>query len=271
MRLLVSKHNLGKWVAYYVYKKIIAFNPTIDKPFILGLPTGSTPLDMYQELIKLYEQGKLSFANVITFNLDEYVGLDKEHPQSYYYYMYNNFFNHIDIKPQNINILNGIAKDLQLECKQYEEKIKQLGGIDLLIGGVGEDGHIAFNEPSSSFNSITRIKMLNHSTILANSRFFYYDINQTPKLALTMGVRTILDAKEVVILAKGTNKANVVASVVEGSLSSMCPISALQLHDKSLILIDDYASYELRVKTVKYFDLIEDEYKQIDDELKHNF
>jgi glucosamine-6-phosphate deaminase len=267
MRLLISKHSLGKWVAHYICKKIIKFAPTIDRPFILGLPTGSTPLDMYQELIQLYQQKKLSFANVVTFNLDEYVGLDQNHLQSYYYYMHTNFFNHIDIKKENINILNGVAKDLILECKNYEEKIKNLGGMHLLIGGVGEDGHIAFNEPSSSFNSITRIKMLNHSTVLANSRFFNNDINQTPKLALTMGIRTILDAKELIIIAKGINKAQVVSHSIEGALSSMCPLSALQLHDKALILIDDFASYELKIKTVKYFESIEDDYAQLENQL----
>lgn len=267
MRLLISKHNLGKWAAHYIYNKIITFNPTIDKPFILGLPTGSTPLDMYQELIKLYQQKKISFANVITFNLDEYVGLDKNHPQSYHYYMYNNFFNHVDIKTENIYMLNGVTKDLASECRNYEEKIKSLGGIHLLIGGVGEDGHIAFNEPASSFNSVTRIKRLNHSTVLANSRFFNNDFDQTPKLALTMGIRTILDAKEVMILAKGVNKSHVVSHAIEGSLSSMCPISALQLHDRALILIDDFASYELRVKTIKYFEIIEDDYAQLENQL----
>lgn len=262
MRLLVSKDNLGKWAAYYLYKKIQQFQPTADKPFLLGLPTGSTPSHMYHELIKLYQAHKLSFRHVITFNMDEYVGILKEHPQSYYYYMYNNFFNYIDIPNQNINILDGNAHNLEQECNNFEEKINCLGGLDLIFGGVGEDGHIAFNEPGSSLGSTTRVKTLNYSTILANSRFFNNDFAHTPKLALTMGIKTIMDAKEVVILAQGLNKSYAVCQAIEGAVSSMCPVTALQLHNKVVLACDELAAYELKLKTIRYFENIVDEYTE---------
>lgn len=264
MRLLVTKHNLGKWAAHYVADKINQFSPSADRPFVIGLPTGSTPLDMYNELIKLNKAGELSFEHVITFNMDEYVGLAEDHHESYHYYMWNNFFNHINIKKENVHILDGNAKDLDKESQDYEDKINKLGGIQLQIGGVGENGHIAFNEPWSSFSSKTRSKDLDMSTILANSRFFDNDINKTPKFALTIGVATILAAKEVVILAKGLGKANAVYQAIEGAVSSMYPITALQHHRKALVLCDELASYDLKVKTVKYFETVHDEYSAHD-------
>jgi len=260
VRLVVSKHNLGKWAAQYVAKKINAFNPTASKPMVLGLPTGSTPLDMYQELIALYRAGKVSFKHVVTFNMDEYVGLAEDHPQSYHYYMQRNFFKYIDINPENTHILNGNAADLDTECANYEAKIARVGGIHLQLGGVGEDGHLAFNEPGSSLASKTRSKDLNLSTILANSRFFEGDITKTPKLALTIGIDTILQAQEVVILVQGLAKARAVCQAIEGAVSSMCPITALQYHRKALILCDEYAAYELKLKTIKYFENMHDEY-----------
>ncbi|MDD3266362.1 MAG: glucosamine-6-phosphate deaminase [Burkholderiales bacterium] len=264
MRLLVSKHNLGKWAAHYVANKINQFSPTDDRLFVLGLPTGSTPIDMYNELIKLHKLGKLSFEHVVTFNMDEYVGLAEDHPESYHYYMYNNFFKHINIKKENIHILDGNASDLDIECQNYEDKIDKLGGIQLQIGGVGENGHIAFNEPWSSFSSKTRSKDLDMSTILANSRFFENDVEKTPKFALTIGVATILAAKEVIILAKGLGKANAVYQAIEGAVSSMYPITALQHHRKALILCDELSSYDLKVKTVKYFETVHDDYSAHD-------
>lgn len=263
MRLLVTNQLLCKWAALYLCKKIKEFNRNANRPFVLGLPTGSTPLQLYQELIKLYREGKISFKNVVTFNMDEYVGLSKEHPQSYFYYMHSNFFDHIDIERKNINILNGNVKNLDKECKDFEKKISNYGGMDIIFGGVGEDGHIAFNEPGSSLNSVTRVKTLNHSTVAANSRFFNYEIAKTPNLALTMGIKTILDAKEVVILAQGIKKAQAVWNAVEGAVSSICPITALQLHNKVVIACDDLATHELKVKTVRYFENVVDEYSEV--------
>ena len=162
MRLIIQPdyQSVSKWAAHYVAAKIKAANPTPEKPFVLGCPTGSSPLGMYKELIDLNKKGIVSFRNVVTFNMDEYVGLPKEHPESYYSFMWNNFFNHIDINPENTNILNGNAADLDAECARYEEKIKSYGGIDLFMGGIGPDGHIAFNEPGSSLSSRTRQPIL---------------------------------------------------------------------------------------------------------------
>jgi len=171
MRILIQENYqaLSNWVAHYVAKKIKDANPTPEKPFILGLPTGSSPIGTYQALVQLYKEGKVSFQNVITFNMDEYVGIPETHPESYHYFMQSNLFSHVDMKPENINILNGNAEDLEKECEEYEAKIKAAGGIDLFLGGIGPDGHIAFNEPGSSLSSKTRIKTLTYDTILANS------------------------------------------------------------------------------------------------------
>jgi len=195
MRLIIQSEavNVAKWSAVYIARRINEVTNASDKPFVLGLPTGSTPLGTYKELINIYREGKVSFKNVITFNMDEYVGLPKEHPQSYYSFMWDNFFSHIDILPENVNILNGNAEDLKVECAAYEAKIKAVGGIDLFMGGIGADGHIAFNEPGSSLSSRTRDKALNQDTIVVNSRFFDNDVTKVPKFALTVGVGTVMD------------------------------------------------------------------------------
>ena len=261
MRLLIVKNSkeVGKWSAYHVAKEILKFKPTKDRPFVLGLPTGSTPLETYRNLIELNKKGIVSFENVITFNMDEYVGLSPEHDQSYHYFMYENFFNHIDIKKENINILNGLAEDLEEECKRYENKIKSVGGINLFLGGVGEDGHIAFNEPGSSLSSRTRDKELTQDTILVNSRFFNNDITQVPKLALTVGVGTIMDSREVLIMANGPKKAYAIHKGIEDGVNHLWTISALQLHRKAILVIDEDAALELKVKTYRYFKDIESE------------
>lgn len=255
MRLIIQPDydSISLWAANYVVSKINAAKPTKEKPFVLGLPTGSTPMGMYKNLIKHCQDKNVSFKNVITFNMDEYVGLPQNHPQSYHTFMWNNFFSHIDIEKENVNILNGNASDLQAECKAYEDKIKAVGGIDLFLGGIGPDGHIAFNEPGSSLASRTRIKTLTQDTIIANSRFFDNDINKVPKTSVTVGVGTILDAKEVLILVNGHNKARALAQAVEGSINQMWTITALQLHPKGIIVCDEMATFELTVGTYKYF------------------
>lgn len=193
MRVIIEPdyQALSQWAANYVASKINAANPTPEKPFVLGCPTGSSPLGMYKALIELNKQGKVSFQNVVTFNMDEYVGLPEDHPESYHTFMWKNFFNHIDIKKENVHILNGNAEDLEAECANYEKQIAEIGGIDLFMGGIGPDGHIAFNEPGSSLSSRTRIKTLTTDTIIANSRFFDNDVNKVPKTALTVGVGTV--------------------------------------------------------------------------------
>lgn len=257
MRLIIPEGKIGEWVAVYVTKKIIEFAPTEEKPFILGLPTGSTPIDMYKNLIKFYNAGLISFKNVITFNMDEYVGLGPNDIQSYHTYMFETFFNHIDIKKENINILNGLAENPAEECKRYEEKIKSLGGIKLFIGGIGSDGHLAFNEPGSSLTSETRVKNLTSETIQANARFFDNDINKVPKSAYTVGVSTVLSSEEVIIMVDTSNKALALHKAIEEGINHMYTASALQLHKKGIIVAAEEACGELKVKTYKYFKDIE--------------
>ncbi|MDD2511962.1 MAG: glucosamine-6-phosphate deaminase [Proteiniphilum sp.] len=255
MRLIIQPDagQMAQWTANYIAAKINKAAPTAENPFKLGLPTGSSPLQTYQALIKLYETGAVSFEHVITFNMDEYIGLPEDHPQSYHTFMWNNLFRHIDIKKENVHILNGMAKDPEAECAAYEKAIADAGGIDLFLGGIGPDGHIAFNEPGSSLSSRTRVKTLTTDTVIANSRFFDNDVNKVPKTALTVGVGTVLDAKEVLILVNGHHKARALFHAVEGAITQMWTISALQLHPKGIIVCDYDACVELKVGTYKYF------------------
>ena len=248
MRLIIEKDYdaLSKWAAEYVIKRINEFNPTPEHRFVLGLPTGSSPIGMYKELVKACKEGRVSFKNVVTFNMDEYCGLPESHPESYHSFMANNLFNHIDCPKENIHILNGNAENLDEECARYEELIRQAGGVDLFLGGIGPDGHIAFNEPCSSLSSRTRIKTLTSDTIIANSRFFDNDVNKVPKNALTVGVGTVLDAREVLILVNGHNKARALQAAVEGPVTQMWTISALQLHKHGIIVCDEAATDEIK-------------------------
>ena len=241
------------WAANYIVSRIKAKAAVTDKPFVLGLPTGGTPIGTYKKLIRLYKDGEVSFKNVITFNMDEYVGLPENHPESYHSFMARNFFDHVDVPKENINILNGNATDLAAECAAYEERIKAAGGIDLFMGGVGEDGHLAFNEPFSSLVSRTRVKSLTYDTILVNSRFSDGDLSQVPTTALTVGVGTVMDAKEVLVLAFGHKKATALKNAIEGAYSQSCTLSALQAHQHGIIVADELAVGELKVNTYKYF------------------
>ncbi|MBD0270032.1 MAG: glucosamine-6-phosphate deaminase [Cyanobacteria bacterium Co-bin8] len=252
MRLIID-NEVGTWAAAYVKQQILEFAPTPDRPFVLGLPTGGTPLGLYRKLVEFHQQGELSFRHVVTFNMDEYVGLPDNHPQSYHAYMFKHFFDHIDIPRHQIHILDGNAPDLKVECAAYEAAIKSFGGINLFIGGVGEDGHIAFNEPGSSLKSRTRLQRLTYSTRLANARFFGNSIDHVPVMALTVGVGTIMDAAEVMVLVKGYRKALAVAHAIEAGVNHMWTVSALQLHPCALIVCDEDATMELKVKTVRYF------------------
>jgi glucosamine-6-phosphate deaminase len=227
------------------------------KPFVLGLPTGSSPLGVYRELIALRQAGRLSFARVITFNMDEYLGLDGDHPQSYHRFMWDNFFSHIDIDRKNVHILNGIAPDPEEECRAYEEAIAACGGIDLFFGGMGADGHIAFNEPGSSLHSRTRVKALTMDTRIANARFFGGSPDRVPSDALTVGVGTVMDARELLILVSGYNKARALRAVIEEGINHMWTLSCIQTHPRAVIVCDEAATDELKVGTVRYFRNIE--------------
>ena len=241
MRLIVRPdyEAVSEWAANYIARRVIEAAPTATKPFILGLPTGSSPLGLYRKLIELNKAGKVSFKNAVTFNMDEYVGLPENHPQSYHSFMWSNFFSHIDIGRDNVNILNGNAKDLEAECVRYEEKISALGGIDLFVGGVGADGHIAFNEPGSSLSSRTRVKTLTRDTKIMNSRFFGGDPDAVPGTALTVGVGTITDAREVLILVSGLNKARALHHAIEEGVNHLWTVSCLQLHPKAIVVCDE--------------------------------
>ena len=259
MRLIIQPDyaKLSRWTAAYIAKKIVDSNPSKSQPFVLGLPTGSSPVGTYQELVRLHKEGKLSFKHVITFNMDEYVGIPESHAQSYHTFMRNHLFDHVDIPSNQINILNGNARDLEMECASFEAKIKDAGGIRLFLGGVGPDGHIAFNEPGSSLHSRTRIKTLTYDTIVANSRFFNNDVNQVPKLALTVGVETVTDSKEVLLIVSGHNKARALQKVIEEGINHMWTASVLQLHPKAMMVCDEESTVELKVGTYKYFKDIE--------------
>ena len=259
MRLIIHQNyeKASRWAAGYIADRINSYQK--DKPFVLGLPTGSSPLGIYIEFIKMCNNKKLSFKNVHTFNMDEYVGLPEDHPQSYRHFMMENLFNHIDIDPKNIHILNGMSKEPEKECLLYEEAIAAAGGIELFLGGMGSDGHIAFNEPGSSLVSRTRIKTLTEETKNANARFFDNNPLKVPKTALTVGVGTVMEAREVVIIVSGRSKARALKACVEEGINHMWTLSCLQTHPKAVIVCDEDATEELKVGTVRYFKDIENE------------
>ena len=211
---------------------------------VLGLPTGSTPLRLYKRMVEGYRQGELDFSSVHTFNLDEYIGLGPDHPRSYRAFMQQNLFDHVNIKQENIHFLSGLPDDIEEHCENYEREIRDLGGIKLQILGIGRDGHIGFNEPTSSLRSRTRDKTLTRETIEDNRAFFDHE-EDVPRWALTMGVGTILDAREILLLATGRNKARAVAAMVEGPLTAMCTGSALQLHPRATVVVDEAAAAKL--------------------------
>ena len=254
MRVVIQDNydKMSKWAADYIAAKIKAHKE--PRPFVLGLPTGSSPIGVYKELARMNQAGELSFANVVTFNMDEYLGLPHEHDQSYWYFMHDNFFDHlVDMKPENINILNGMAEDPEKECEEYEKKIASYGGIDLFMGGIGVDGHLAFNEPYTSLTSRTGLRNLTTDTRIVNSRFFGNDPEKVPAQALSVGIGTVTDSKEVLVLINGHNKARALAATVEGGVSQKWTCSALQMHNGAIIACDEEACGELTVDTYKYF------------------
>ena len=235
MKLIIrdTMKEASVWAARYIAAKINEKAARTSEPFVIGLCTGSTPIETYNELIRLVKAGEVSFKNVVSFNMDEYVGLPVEHPESYHSFMHKYLFDHIDEPAANIHILNGNAPDLDAECAAYEKAIEKAGGFDLFLGGVGEDGHIAFNEPFSSL--------------------FDNDPEQVPAQALSVGVATVMGAKEVVVLAFGSKKAHAVKDAVEGPISHYCTLSAMQMHPAGIIACDDPAAGELKVNSYRYF------------------
>ncbi len=212
---------------------------------VIGFATGSTPLGLYKELIRLHKEEGLDFSKLTTFNLDEYVGLRPEHPESYHYFMWENLFKHVNVNPTRVHIPMGMADDIDAFCEWYEQKIEEAGGIDLQILGIGGNGHIAFNEPGSSLGSRTRIKTLTEKTRKDNARFFDNDMSQVPKYAITMGIGTIMDARELLLLANGPNKADAIKMTVEGPITAMVPATIVQMHRKATIIVDKEAGAKL--------------------------
>lgn len=208
---------------------------------VLGLATGGSPVGMYKELIRMYEQKELNFSKITTVNLDEYIGLNPEHNQSYRYFMNNNLFNHINIDKSNTFVPNGLAEDLEAQCKEYDQKISELGGIDIQLLGVGNNGHIAFNEPNNELSSGTHIISLTDNTIEANARFFdnIYDV---PRKAITMGVGGIMKAKKIILIASGESKAEAIKGIFSGKITTANPATMLQMHRDVTIIVDEAAA-----------------------------
>lgn len=216
-----------------------------NKPnLVLGLATGSTPIGCYRELVRMHRGEGLDFSRVVTFNLDEYIGLPPTHPQSYRYFMNENLFNHVNIKIENTHVPNGLSDDLQRTCKDFEEAIKSSGGIDLQLLGIGSNGHIAFNEPGSPFDSRTRVVKVSEQTIKDNAQFFK-SIDEVPRQAISMGTGTIMEARKIILLASGAGKADAVAKSVNGPVTEEVPASILQTHPNCIFVIDETAASKL--------------------------
>lgn len=238
MKLIVvdNYEKLSK-IAAYEFAKIIKEKPDA----VLGLATGGSPVGMYKELIRMYENKELDFSKVTTVNLDEYIGLNPEHEQSYRNFMNKNLFNHINVNMERTFIPNGLAKDLEVECKEYDKKIMELGGIDIQLLGVGNNGHIAFNEPDDELYSETHIISLTKNTIKANARFFD-NINDVPKRAITMGVGGIMKAKKIILIASGSSKAEAIKGLLSGKVTTENPASMLQMHRDVIVIVDKEAA-----------------------------
>lgn len=243
MRLIIPACSPGQWAARYIQKTALAFFKSHPaQRFTLGLPTGGTVEEMYACLCQLYQTGQLDFARFTTFNMDEYAQLPPDNPQSYHAYMRTRLFDTVNIPTQEIHLLNGMAPDPHAECAAYESAIRQAGGIQLFVGGVGRNGHIAFNEPGSAFSSRTRLVELTPSTRQANARFFNHNWQAVPTHALTVGIGTVSDAQEVLILATGESKAPVLHQLAVQAPNESCPISALKLHPRATLLADRAAA-----------------------------
>lgn len=238
MKVIVARdyNELSKRAA-----NILASQIVLKPNSVMGLATGSTPIGTYNELVRIYEEGRISFEEVVSFNLDEYYGLDKSNKQSYYYFMNKHLFNYINIKEENIHIPNGIAKDIELECKNYETKIKQAGGIDIQLLGIGRNGHIGFNEPDVKFEALTHLVNLDEDTINVNSRFFA-SIDNVPKLAISMGIKTIMQSKKIILLASGSEKAKTIYNMIHEKITPELPASVLQLHQDVTVILDQGAA-----------------------------
>eukprot|EP01134_Creolimax_fragrantissima_P005856 CFRG5856T1 len=258
MKLIVeiNEEEASQYAANCVVQAINKKNPGLDNYFVLGLPTGYTPLKMYDLLVEAYKEGKVSFKFVKTFNTDEFIGIPKDSRISHHKYMWDHLFKHIDIQPQNANIPDGTVEDLEKECESYEKKILAAGGIDLFVCGIGADGHIACNEPCSSLKSRTRVKTMTEDTFKTTAQFLHTkaeDLDKMPRMSITVGVGTVFDSKAVLVIVCGSNKALALHHIVEKGFSHMWTASVFQHHPETTIVCDEEATGELKVKTVRYF------------------
>lgn len=263
MRVIIRPdHNELSRTGAQIIERLVRKKPEC----VLGLATGSTPEGTYQELVRMHREEGLDFSGVTTFNLDEYLTLDPGHTQSYHFFMQENLFKHINIDPSRVNIPDGLAKDLPSECRDYEWKVRRAGGIDLQLLGLGRDGHIGFNEPSSSLGSRTRVKTLTPETIEDNSRFFESG-EEVPHFALTMGVGTIMDAREILLLASGSSKSEALRATIEGPVSAEFTASVLQLHPKVTIVADEAAAALLKRR--EYYMYVEERAEELGQDQFH--
>lgn len=242
IKVIENYEEMSKKAAILVASQII-----LKPDSVLGLATGDTPLGMYEELIRMYNKKEIDFSEVKSFNLDEYYGLDKSSSQSYHYFMMKNLFEYVNIDTENINMLDGMTQDIEEECKNYDIRIAEAGGIDLQILGIGVNGHIGFNEPDINFEAGTHLVNLDEQTIESNSRFFN-SVEEVPTQALSMGIKTIMHSKKIVLLASGASKAEAVAKAVYGKISPELPASVLQLHKDVIVIVDKEAASKLRDK-----------------------
>lgn len=244
MEVIIAKdyESLSKQAA------IVLASQVISRPSsVLGLATGSTPVGAYKNLVSFYNEGIVDFSRAIVFNLDEYYGVAPENPCSYRWFMEDNLFKHINIRQENTHIPNGLARDTAAECREYEEKIRRAGGIDLQLLGIGGNGHIGFNEPGDSFKSVTHLVELDPGTIAANSRFFA-SADEVPRKAISMGIRSIMAARRIILLASGAGKAKAVYEMVLGPVTPEHPASVLQLHPQVIVILDQEAASLLQPK-----------------------
>ncbi|MGL4388802.1 MAG: N-acetylglucosamine-6-phosphate deacetylase [Brevinema sp.] len=257
MRLIITEEHVSEWASYYVAKKILNASPTQETPFVLGLSGGETVLPMYQRLIQFYKDGVLSFENVYFVNSGEYIGFGHEDSQSMYYFLYENFLKFINVTPDHIYFLDGKKTDLKAECKAFEDYLSYLNKADLWICGIGSDAHLAFNEPGSSLTSRTRDKELTFETRVAHAKFFNNNVDNVPKSALTIGLGTIMDSKEVIVLAQGNTKSRALQISIEEGINHLYPASILQMHSKTTFIADEQAVSDIRLKTYRYHKEVE--------------
>ena len=244
MRLIIEENDAkaGQWTARYIVARIKEKAAATDRPFVLGLPTGSTPVETYKELVRLYEAGEVSFRTVVTFNMDEYVGIPEDHPESYHTFMRKHFFDHVDVPAANIHILDGNAPDLAKECEEYERKIAAAGGIDLFLGGIGEDGHIAFNDPPvADFDDPALVKPVALDEICRNQQVHdgcFATLDDVPTHALTLTVPALMHAAQVFCVVPAATKARAVRDTLLGDIRTACPASILRRHPAATLYLD---------------------------------